>query len=138
MKRYTLITLFFVTTLAFFSSCKSDDGDTEVRKGFLTAHIWACERMSVNGGPNQVAQLPNELHTFHTNGTYTRVTFEEDGSRSEMNGRWELKDKGRALRIFTDFFETTSSIRELNDNSLKITRQDPDLIVEFDFVPVGK
>jgi hypothetical protein len=138
MNRFTLlITLLFVTTLTFLSSCKSDDGATEVRKAFLTAHTWAYERVSVNGGANQVAQFPDEYHMFHADGTYTKETREDDGSRTQMNGKWELQEKGSKLRMYNDFFETTSSIREINDSSLKITRQDPDLTVEIDFVPAA-
>ncbi len=138
MNRFNLvITLFFVASLSLLTSCKSDDGETEVRKRFLTAHTWTYARVSVNGGANQVAQFPNEFHTYHADGTYTKETREADGSRTEMKARWELKDKGNQLRMYTDFFDNTSTVRELNEKSLKITRQDPDLTVEFDFVPAG-
>ncbi|MFD2247527.1 hypothetical protein [Pontibacter ruber] len=137
MQSLNSLRLFLVLLLLAFSSCDGeDDKEYETKKGFLTAHTWKYERVSINGSANRVNSFPDDRFKFNMDGSYIKTTTDLDGNISKYDGNWELNSDATQLTFIQGTMRFTAPIRELSAKYLKITRNDaPEILIEFDFIP---
>lgn len=130
---YTL-TLLLVTLLTVFSSCSKDEDMKPSPAQLLTAHSWKQARVSTDGSVHRNPDSEGIIYKFNADGTMV-FTIMDQGGRRQHQAKWELNADASQLSFVHVDMRYVYTIRELKENSLKLTIQEEGRTTEMDLVP---